>query len=160
MLRSWSRIFLSSSASVNVSNKGQYCSASWLVRVATSTIGSGVSLERASQSSRFSLRVRHRTCTTPSYDANSVVHEHCRQWPWQIHRRVLYIHWSAIGTGMKSLSLPNSAAKTRANSSGLFPLSDMSHSNWSTKLTLPMWMFNWMEKTTIGREIRIFSVLW
>ena len=60
---------------------------------------------------------------------------------WMIHNA-----FALCCAKIKSSLLPNSDAKTRANSSGLLCLSDTSHSNWSTKLTLPTWIFNWREE--------------
>lgn len=39
---------------------------------------------------------------------------------------------------------PNSEHKFCENFSGLFWVSDISHSNWSTRLMFPTWMFNWI----------------
>ena len=131
VLRSWSRIFFSISASVSVSMNGDHCSASAWGRNGSSTEESGASLlyKRRKQCYIFQLDF----CAINIFNLKAYVLWCQESWP-----RTLY----AIAV-TNSPPRPNSAQIFKATCSGLLFGSLRSHSSWSTKEILPTWMFSY-----------------
>ena len=83
VLRSWSRIFFSISASVRVSMKGDHCSASACARKGNSTMDRGASLYQSWTRPHCVISVRncnkYNTWKRRSFDATITGHEHCKR---------------------------------------------------------------------------------
>ena len=80
--------------------------------------------------------VQHTTCTKNACQLGikwvSSVNPHTNVWS-------IFVCWLRHTA---PVSAPSSPHNFSANFSGLFPCSDMSHSNWSTSDMLPTWMFS------------------